>query len=114
MGVLPRLGARVHFANPYAGQSKPIERAFRDLCEDGAKHPAFQGAYCGNRPANRPESCDPKNAVPLAEFEAVVADVIAEHNARPGRRGGVCAGRSFLEVFEASYAAGLSRRARAE
>ncbi|WIA55483.1 transposase domain-containing protein [Sphingobium sp. WTD-1] len=55
LGVLTALGITVHWAKPYRGQSKPIERGFRDFCDAIAKHPAFDGAYTGNTPLAKPE-----------------------------------------------------------
>ncbi|HOK71525.1 MAG TPA: hypothetical protein PLM83_08745, partial [Bacillota bacterium] len=34
----------VHWTTPYHGQSKPIERAWKTLCEEVSKHPKFAGA----------------------------------------------------------------------
>ena len=31
-GLFTALGCKIHWATPYSGQSKPIERAFRDMC----------------------------------------------------------------------------------
>jgi hypothetical protein len=98
-GLLTGLGIQIHWALPYRGQSKPIERAFRDLCDTIAKHPAMEGAYTGNSPANKPENYG-KRAVPWAEFVAHVNEGVAIHNARTGRRGRDYAGRSFDQVFE--------------
>ncbi|HJW81990.1 MAG TPA: transposase domain-containing protein [Acidiferrobacterales bacterium] len=112
-GILTMLGVTVHWATPYHGQAKPIERAFRDLCEYVAKHPAFAGAYTGNKPDAKPEDYGSK-AIPLTEFLAVLDQEINAHNARVGRRGGVCAGRSFDEVFAESYSRSEIRRATAE
>ena len=102
-GLLVGLGIKVHWALPYRGQSKPIERAFRDLCDSIARHPAMEGAYTGNNPTAKPENYGSR-AVPIAEFRQLVARGIAAHNARLGRRGGVCRGRSFDQVFAESYA----------
>src|SRR5690606_11126371 len=49
-----------------------------------------------------------------ADFERIVAEGVADHNARLGRRGGVCRGRSFDEVFAESYAAATIRKAAPE
>lgn len=103
-GLLSGLGIRINWALPYRGQSKPIERAFRDLCDTIAKHPAMEGAYTGNSPMAKPENYGSK-AVPLDEFKRLVEQGIAAHNAKLGRRGGVCRGRSFDETFAESYAA---------
>jgi hypothetical protein len=112
-GLLPLLGIEIHWATPYSGQSKPIERAFRDLCERIAKHPAFAGAYTGNRPEAKPESYASR-AIPLEEFVAVMDRGLHEHNARPDRKSEVAMGRSFDEVFAEGYAKATIRRATEE
>jgi putative transposase len=103
LGVLPSLGVKVHWTLPYRGSSKPIERAWRDLCEDIAKHPAVAGAYTGNKPDAKPENYRDR-AIPIAEFRAHVARRIAAHNARTGRNTEMAQGSSFDAVFAASYA----------
>ncbi|WPY94705.1 transposase domain-containing protein [Limimaricola variabilis] len=112
-GLLTSLGCEIHWAKPYSGQSKPIERAFRDMCDTVAKHPAFEGAYTGNRPDAKPENYGSR-AIPLDQFLAVLAEEIELHNARPDRRSEVANGRSFTEVFDESYAAAPIRKATAE
>ncbi|MEE8658811.1 Transposase [Acetobacteraceae bacterium EV16G] len=103
LGIMPQLGVEVHWTKPYSGQSKPIERAWRDFASDIAKHPAFAGAYTGANPTAKPENYASK-AVPLDRFIAVVSQGIADHNARTGRRSDVCKGKySFDQVFEESY-----------
>jgi hypothetical protein len=105
MGILTQMGVQTHWCTPYHGQAKPIERAFRDLaCERVAKHPALAGAYTGNNPMAKPENYGSK-AVPLAVFMAVLEEQVKLHNAREGRRSKVCSGRSFDQVFAASYEA---------
>ncbi|WP_454278937.1 transposase domain-containing protein [Sphingomonas sp. Marseille-Q8236] len=103
-GVLTALGIAIHWATPYRGQSKPIERAFRDLCDTIAKHPALAGAYTGNKPDAKPENYGSR-AIPIEEFRALVDAGIAAHNAKPNRRTETAQGRhSFDDVFMASYA----------
>jgi putative transposase len=104
-GLLTSLGVGIHWALPFRGSSKPIERAFRDLCDTVAKHPAFAGAYTGNRPDAKPENYGSK-AIDLETFKSIVTREIAAHNARPGRRTEAAGGTaSFDDVFAASYAA---------
>lgn len=103
LGVLPSLGVNVHWTLPYRGSSKPIERAWRDLCEDIAKHPAVAGAYTGNKPDAKPENYRDR-AIPIAEFRAHVVRRIAAHNARKGRNTEMAQGGSFDATFMASYA----------
>ncbi|MCY1669313.1 transposase domain-containing protein [Rhizobium sp. SL86] len=102
-GLLTTLGIDLRFTKPYSGQSKPIERAFRDLTDDISRHPVCAGAYTGNKPEAKPDNYG-SSAVPLDTFVALVNDQMAEHNARTGRKGGNCDGRSFDETFNASMA----------
>jgi putative transposase len=101
-GILTALGIKIHWAQPYRGQSKPIERAFRDLCDTIARHPALAGAYTGNHIDAQPENYG-ERAVPIELFVEVVSRGIAAHNARTGRRTETASGRSFDQVFAASY-----------
>ena len=101
-GILKVMDVDVRWTTPYSGQSKPIERSFRDMAHDIAKHPAFEGAYTGHHAMAKPENYGTR-AVPLAEFEKIVRAEIAKWNARPARRSAVCAGRSFDEAFTESY-----------
>ncbi|MCE2516237.1 MAG: Mu transposase C-terminal domain-containing protein [Alphaproteobacteria bacterium] len=98
VGILKLLNIEAHFTKPYSGQSKPIERAFRDLADHVAKHPAAEGAYLGNTPANRPDKAG--RAVPIAEFRKLVDQGMTLHNARPGRQTEACRGvLSFDDAF---------------
>jgi len=107
-GLIELLGATVHFATPYHGQAKPIERAFREVAGTWAKDMRFAGAYTGNSPMAKPADYG-SHAVPLAQFIEVIAERVTEHNARPGRTSAVCAGRSFAATFAESYAAAAAR-----
>lgn len=112
-GFLTALGVDVRWTRPYRGQSKPIERAFRDFCDHIAKHPAFAGAYTGNMVTNKPANYGSRS-VPIAQFKAVVTAGIKAHNAREGRRTAVCKGKlSFDAAFDKSYAVSAIRRATA-
>ena len=102
-GLLTLLNVDMHWTKPRSGQSKPIERAWGDLAEEISKHPLCVGAYTGRNPNAKPENYGSK-AVPIEVLRALVADRIAEHNARGFRRGGNCKGRSFDETFSASLA----------
>ena len=104
-GILTSLGIKVNWATPYHGQAKPIERAFRDLCNDIAKDPRFAGAYAGNSPVNKPAySHDPRDkAVDYDLFIKVMEEGFREYNDRKGRRTDVCAGKlSFNQAFALS------------
>lgn len=106
-GVLVALGVNIHWAKPYRGQSKPIERGFRDFCDAIAKHPAFEGAYTGNRPDAKPENYGSK-AVDYETFLTIWNAGVDAHNRRIGRRSEMAGGRlSFDQVFEESYQRGV-------
>lgn len=109
-GLFTALGCKVSFTKPYAGQSKPIERAFRDMASDIAKDPRFDGAYTGHNPIAKPEDYGSR-AVPLERFLAVLAEGIEEFNSRSGRLSEVAMGRSFAEVFSEAYARAPIRKA---
>ncbi|MFM2278865.1 MAG: hypothetical protein RLZZ444_1096 [Pseudomonadota bacterium] len=110
-GVLTSLGVRTRWAKPHRGSSKPIERSWRDLCaEHIAKHWSIEGAYTGNKPDAKPENYR-ERAIPIAQFRALVAQQVAFHNAREGRKTEAAAGRSLDETFLASYAASTIAKA---
>lgn len=114
VGLMKTLGVDVRWTRPYSGQSKPIERAFRDFCDDIARRPEFEGAYTGNSPMTKPENYGAR-AVEWAQVERIVAACIDEHNGRRGRRSAVCKSElSFDEAFAASYAQSPIRKASAE
>ncbi|MDE1917638.1 MAG: Mu transposase C-terminal domain-containing protein [Sphingomonadales bacterium] len=113
LGLLPALGIQVRFAQIYHGQAKPIERAWRDMADRISRGPECAGAYTGNSPANKPANYG-ERAIPWDEFCGIVDRGIADHNARTGRRAGVCNGRSFDQVFAESYTTSAISRATPE
>lgn len=113
LGVLPQMGIEIHWALPAHGQSKPIERGFRDFAQSIAKDPRFAGAYVGHKPDAKPENYGSR-AIPAEEFMRILAQGIDEHNARSGRRSDTAHGRSFDETFAESYATANIRKATAE
>jgi len=111
-GILLDLGVTVHATRPYHGQAKPIERAFRDFCDEIAKHPDCAGAWTGNKPEAKPENYKSK-AVPLEKFLEIVAQEVQRHNARKNRESRICGGvHSFWDVFTESYAKAAAEIAR--
>ena len=102
LGILPRFDLKVHWALPYRGSSKPIERGFRDFAQTIARHPAFDGAYVGNNVAAKPENYGSR-VIEWEEFVRVVDAEIALHNGREGRRTEMADGKSFDAVFAESY-----------
>lgn len=104
-GLLTALGIQTHWATPYHGQAKPIERYWRQVCNLIATGPDFAGAYTGNSTLTKPENYGSR-AIPLAEFERVIAREIAAVNAKLGRRTEMARGGSYDATFAASIAAG--------
>lgn len=102
-GLFTSLGCKIHWATPYSGQSKTIERVFRDWAQRIWRDVRFQGAYTGPGPEAKPEDYGSR-AIPLQLFLDVAAERIAEHNVMEGRRSEVAYGRSFDQVFAESYA----------
>lgn len=113
LGVMPKLGCKIHWTIPYNGRAKPIERMFRDMSQRIAKDPRFAGAYVGNAPQAKPDNYG-SAAVPYDEFVEVFAQGVAAHNLRGGRRGQTTEGRSLAETFDASFAVSPIRRATEE
>lgn len=111
-GLFTGLGCEIHWATPYSGQSKPIERAFRDMCHSIAQDPRFEGAYTGNSVDAKPENYGSK-AIPMEDFLRIVGEGIEEHNTRRGRRSEVAWMRSFAEVFDEAYAKAPIKKATA-
>lgn len=103
-GLLTTLGVNVHWTTPYSGQSKPIERAFKDLCDTIAKHPFCAGAYTGNSPTNQPDNYG-KRAVDEDLFRDFVDTQIRLHNAREDRNTENAKGISFDQAFMRSVEA---------
>jgi len=112
-GVFKLLGVAVHWATPRHGQAKPVERAFGigGIGEYIDKAPEFSGAWTGGNTLDKPEYDGATRAIELAELQAVIAREVAAYNAMPGRRGAMQQGRSFDEVFAASYSSATIRRA---
>jgi transposase InsO family protein len=115
-GVFKLLGIKVMWATPGHGQAKPVERAFGvgGIGEYVDKSPECAGAWTGASPLDKPEYNGKGAVVKLAVLDEVIRREIAAWNARPGRRSPIAAGRSFDEVFAASFEATAIRRASGE
>lgn len=101
-GAFAALGVKVHFTQLVAtdgrtrsgrlrskgrGQGKPVERMFRSLADELARHPGCAGFYAGSSPATKPANHNSGAAgLPWHRFAAMADSVIARHNARKGRR----------------------------
>lgn len=103
LGLLPALNIGITWTLPYSGQSKPIERAWRDLADYIAKDPRCAGAWSGNHVDNKPENYR-ETAVPLDLFLVIVEEGMRIHNERTGRRTETTNGGSFAQTFADSYA----------
>jgi putative transposase len=108
-GLLVSLGVNIHWATPFHGQAKPIERAWGDLCNYIAKSAEADGAYTGNSPVNKPANHDSR-VMEWDEFVALVDREMAFRNAREGRKGRDYAGRSFDQVFAEGWEAATIKR----
>lgn len=113
LGLLPSLGIGVKWTTPFSGQSKPIERAWRDLADFIAKDPRCAGAWSGNHIDNKPENYREK-AVPLEDFIQIVEEGMRIHNERTGRQTETTRGGSFADTFLKSYAVSPIGRATEE
>ena len=103
-GILVNLGVKVHAVRPYHGQSKPIERMWKDFEDRIARHPRMAGAYLGNKPDAKPENYGSR-AIPIAEFRQFVAAEVRRHCLQAGRTSATAKGRSLWETFRESYQA---------
>ncbi len=112
-GVFKLLNVDLRWAIPEHGQSKPVERAFGvgGIGEIVDKAPELAGSWTGPNPLDKPEYDGKIRAIPLEQLERVIEREVAAYNAQTGRRGAVQQGRSFDEVFNASYASTVIRRA---
>lgn len=108
-GLLVQLGTNIHWATPFHGQAKPIERAWGDLCNYIAKSAEFDGAYTGNSPTNKPANRGSR-VIEWDVFCALVDREIAKHNAREGRTGRDYKGRSFDQVFAEGWAKAVIKK----
>jgi len=102
-GLLTSLGCDPRFTLPFSGQSKPIERGYRDLADTISRHPVCAGAWTGNTIDAKPENYQ-STAVDIEIFRQLVDQGIAEYNSRTGRNTEVAGGRSFDQAFEDSLA----------
>lgn len=110
LGLLPALGIDVRWARPYHGQAKPIERFFRDVAHSISNCPEFDGAYTGHNTMAKPENYQ-ERAVDYETFIEVANRELNALNAKLGRRGRACNGRSFDQVFFESYAVSPIKKA---
>ncbi len=109
-GILTLLGIKVSWTLPYSGRSKPIESWWRTIAEMDRR---FPGAYCGNKPDARPEDCDPRKAVPIAQYREILEQTIAEYHAKP-HRGDAMDERSPHEIYETLLAQTVVRQPTSE
>ncbi len=91
------------------GRAKPVERAFRDLCTKIDTHPRLAGSATGRSTSDRPETHRSK-AAPWQTFIEVVTECVIAHNAHPGRRTEIAAGRSFDEAWAEAMAGTVVRK----
>ena len=100
-GVFRSLDVKVVHAEPYHGQSKPIERFFGTVEERFGK---LWPTYCGNCPANRPEDLQlrlERGAAPTLEDFAIAFGewLEADYHGRP-HTGNAMDRQSLAAVFD--------------
>ena len=120
LGMIPMLGIKLHWSSVLLGkghgQAKPIERAFGNggLEEFIDKTIALRGCYTGPNPMAKPDNYG-ERAVDAAEFLRIVAEGVAQYNAKVGRQTEACRGvMSFDQAFEQSYRQATIRKASSE
>ncbi len=109
LGIFTQLGIKVHWTSIHGGkghgQAKPIERSFGigGIGELVDKHPAFSGAYTGNKPEAKPENYGSR-AVDLGEFLKVLEYGVYQWSNEPNRRSDICRNQlSYAQAFNESY-----------
>ena len=120
LGLIPQLGIKLHWSSVLLGkghgQAKPIERAFGNggLEEFIDKTRAMEGCYTGPNPMAKPDNYG-ERAMDAAEFLRLVAEGVAQYNAKLGRETEACRGvMSFDQAFAQSYAQATVRKASRE
>lgn len=98
-GVMTQVGTQAEWSRPARGQDKPIESFWRFVADRCDKAHEFEGAYCGRNPVVKPESFDRKNAIPIAVYEAKLAQVLEYFNTRHRHSGSGMDGRTPNEVY---------------
>lgn len=96
-GVFTMMGVKTTFTKPYNGKAKPIESFWNNPARM-EKRAIFRGAYCGNRPGNRPEEHAMENAIPIETYQAEFARMVEEYHQRAHTGHGMN-GRSPMEVY---------------
>ena len=101
-GLFGELGVAVQHAQPYHGQSKPIERWFGTVETKTVVWPT----YCGNAPTAKPEDLQLQiergNAPTLADFAAWFDAWVVEFNAGHAHQGQGMDGRTPDQVYAAN------------
>ena len=101
-GLFGELGVAVQHAQPYHGQSKPIERWFGTV----ETKTTVWATYCGNSPAAKPEDLQLQlergNAPTLADFAAWFDAWVIEFNAGHAHQGQGMDGQTPDQVYRAN------------
>lgn len=100
IGMMTRVGTTARWSKPARGQDKPIESFWNFVASHCDQVPEFQGAYCGKDSSSKPDDFDQRRAIPLATYQAKLAEVLDHFNNRPHNGHGMD-GRSPLEAYTA-------------
>lgn len=76
---------RLHYVQPYHGQSKPIERFWKTIQEMMRSAPGYKGNVYQNKPDSLADDIKQGNIMNVAEFDAFVVLMINTYNNRPHR-----------------------------
>ena len=106
-GILTALGYTVHWTSVDSwgagrGQSKPIERAFRDLGVKIATASECYGCRTGNKPTAKPEDYGSR-AIEWDLLKRVIDREVTAFNTQTGRRTETANGGSYEDAFRESY-----------
>ena len=101
VGMFQILGIKATYAWIYHGQSKPIERQFRSVCDRFAK--TFD-TYCGNKPQTKPDDLARQmglgKAPTLDEVRRAFADYLAGDYHAKAHSGNSMDGKTPAQVFD--------------
>lgn len=102
--MLSELNIKVHFAQPYNGQTKPIERDFLKIKELLSKHAVgYRGGNILERPEKLKEEIKKGMIMPFNEFKELFDDFILNVLNKKPSQGKVLKGLSPDELFNQEF-----------
>lgn len=102
--MLAELNIKVHFAQPYNGQTKPIERDFLKIKELLSKHAVgYRGGNVIERPEKLKEEIKKGKVMPFDEFKELFDDFVINILNKKPSQGKVLKGLSPDELFNQEF-----------